>query len=83
MRKSIRYTLPAIKCTPRYKPLLKVKLHLTGEEVEAIVDTVVSAAVVEKRLACKLGIWKRARKDKVRQGDGNLFSGNFVVNATF
>ena len=48
-----------------------VKVHLAGEEVEAVVDTGASASVVGKRLARKLGIWKRARKVKVRQGDGS------------
>ena len=60
-----------------------VQLHLAGEEVEAVVDTGASASVVGKRLACKLGIWKRARRVKVRQGDGSSSEGNFVVNTTF
>ena len=46
-------------------------------------DTGASASVVRKRLARKLGIWKRARKVKVRQGDGSFLGGNFVVNTTF
>ena len=58
-------------------------MHLAGEEVEAVVDTGARASVVERRLACKLGIWKRARKVKVRQGDGNFLGGNFVVNTSF
>ena len=45
-------------------------------------DTGASASVVGKRLAHKLGIWKRARKVKVRQGDGSSLGGNFVVNTT-
>ena len=64
-------------------PSLKVKLHLAGEEVEAVVDTGASASVVGKRLARKLGIWKRARKVKVRQGDGSSLGRNFVVNTMF
>ena len=58
-------------------------MHLIGEEIEAVVDTGGSASVVGKRLACKLGIWKRARKVKVKQGDGSSLGGNFVVNTTF
>ena len=58
-------------------------MHLAGEEVEALVDTGASASVVEKRLAGKLGIWKRARKVKVVQVDGSFLGGNFVVNTTF
>ena len=46
-------------------------------------DTGASASVVGKRLARKLGIWKRAKKVKVRQGDGRYLGGNFVVNTTF
>ena len=43
-----------------------------------------SVPVVGKRLAKKLGVWKRARKVNVRQGDGShLFEGNFIVNTSF
>ena len=62
---------------------MTVKLHLAREEVEAVVDTVACASVVEKRLACKLGIWKKARKVKVRQGDRRCLEGNFVVDTSF
>ena len=62
---------------------MTVKVYLAGEEVKAVVDTGASASVVGKRLARKLGIWKRAKKVKVRQGDGSSLVGNFVVNATF
>ena len=46
-------------------------------------DTGASASVVGKRLACKLGIWKRARKVKIRQEDGNSLGGNIVFNTAF
>ena len=39
--------------------------------------------VVGKHLACKLGIWKRARKVKFKQGDRSILRGNFVVNTKF
>ena len=42
-----------------------------------------SVSVVGKRLARKLGIWERARKVKVRQGNGSLLGENFVVNTMF
>ena len=58
-------------------------MHLAGEEVEAVVDTGASASAAGKHLAHKLGIWKRARKVKVRQGDGSSLEGNFVRNTTF
>ena len=46
-------------------------------------DTGESALVVGKCLARKLGIWKRARKVKIRQGDGSSLGGNFVTNTMF
>ena len=79
----MRSTSPAVGRTPRHTPLFTVKLHLAGEQVEAVVDTGASASVVGKRLAHKLGIWKRARKVKVRQGDGSIVGGNFIINTTF
>ena len=69
--------------TPRHRPLLTVKLQLVEEEMGAVVDTGASASVVGKPLACKLGIWKSAKKVKVKQGDGSYLGGNFVVNTTF
>ena len=36
-----------------------------------------------KHLAYKLGIWKRARKDQVRKGDGSSLGGYFVLNTSF
>ena len=58
-------------------------MHLAREEIEAVVDTGASASVVGRRLARILGLWKRARKVKVRQGDGSFLEGNFVVNTSF
>ena len=47
-------------------------------------DSAASAAVVVKRLACRMGIWKRASKISVKQGDGSfLIGGNFIVNSSF
>ena len=46
-------------------------------------DTGASASVVGKYLAYKLGIWKRVRKVKVRQGDESSLGGHFVVNTSF
>ena len=80
--KRIRSTSPAIVDTSQHTPLLMVKLHLAREEVEGVVDTGASASVVGKRLARKLGIWKTARKVKVRQGHGRSLGWNFVVNTT-
>ena len=79
----MKSTSPAVGRTPRHTPLLTVKLHIAGEEVEAIVDTGASPSLVGKRLGRKLGIWKRARKVKVRQGDRSSLGGNFVVNTMF
>ena len=75
-------TSSAVGRTPLQTPLLTVKLHLAGEEIEAVVDTGASASVVGKCLACKLEIWKRGRKVKARQRDRSLLGGNFVVNTS-
>ena len=75
--------LSTIGHTPQHTPLLIVKLHLAGEEIEVVVDTEASSCIVGKCLAYKLEIWKRARKVKVRQRDGSHLGGNFVVNITF
>ena len=49
-----------------------------------MIDSAASAPVVGKRLAIKIGIWKRARKVNVKQGDGSTLSGgNYVVNSSF
>ena len=52
--------------------------------MEAIVDSGASAPVVRERVGKKLGVWKRARKVRVKQGDGShLSGGNFVINHWF
>jgi len=57
---------------------------IAGEEVDAVVDTGASAPVIGERIAKILGCWKRARKVKVRQGDGlTLAGGKYVVNTMF
>ena len=48
-----------------------------------MVDTGASASAVGNYLADKLGIWKRVRKVKVRQGYRSHLVGNFVANTTF
>jgi len=71
---------PAIGRTPRHTPLLTVQIHIAAMEVEAIVDSGASAPVVRERVAKKLGVWKRARKVRVKQGDVTHSSGrNFVI----
>ena len=81
--KQISSTSQAVGLSYQHTPLLTIKLHLVGEEIEAVVDTVASVSVVAKRLTCKLGIWKGARKVRVRQRDGSDLEGNLVVKATF
>jgi len=52
--------------------------------VEAMIDSTASTPMVGKRLAIKMGIWKRARKVNLKQGDGSILSeGNYVVNSAF
>jgi len=49
-----------------------------------VIDSIASAPVVGKRLAIKMGIWKRVRKINVKQGDGSTLSErNYVVNSSF
>ena len=74
---------PAVRHTTRHTPLLTINLHLAGGEVEAVMDTGVSASVIDNCLARKLAIGKRARKVKVWQGDGSHLEGNFVVNTMY
>ena len=81
--KRIRSTSPAVRRTTRHIPLLTVKLHLAKEQVEAVVHTRASTSVVGKRLACKLGIWKRVRTVKVRQEDGSFLGRDFVIDTIF
>ena len=80
--KRIRSTSPAVGRTPRHTPLLTVKVLVAGEWVEAVVDSGASAPVIGKRLACKLGVWKRARKVRVKQGDGSGLEGGYVANTS-
>ena len=75
----MRSTSPAVRRTPRHTPLLTVKVLVAGEWVEAVVDSGASAPVIGKRLACKLGVWKRARKVRVKQGDGSGLEGRYVA----
>ena len=80
----MRSPTPAIRRTPQQTPLLTVRIQLAAEAVAAIVDCAASAPVVGKRLAKKLGVWTRALKVNVRQGDGShLSGGNFIVNTWF
>ena len=62
---------------------MSFNLHLAEEKVEAVLDTRISALVVGRHLARTLGIWKRAKKVKVRQEDRSILRGNIVVNTTF
>jgi len=74
----------AVRHTPRHTSLLTVGVLITGEEVDAIVDCTASAPMVGERLVKKMGVWKRAKKVNVNQGDGSNLSGeNFVINISF
>src|SRR5258706_4900792 len=58
-------------------------MQIAGEEVEAVVDIGASAPIIGRRLVVKLGVWKRARKVKMKQGDRSSLVGKFVVNTSF
>jgi len=63
---------------------LTVRITIAAEQVDEAVDSGASATVIGERIAKKLGCWKRARKVKVRQGDGStLAGGKYVVNTMF
>ena len=82
-RKQIRSKSPDVGHTPQHTPLLRVKLDLVGEEVEAVMDTGASASIVGKRLAHMLGICTRVRKINIRQRDRCFLETNLVVNNLF
>jgi len=69
--------------TPKHIPLLRVRIYIAEEEVEAVVDSGTSSPIVLNGLAYKLGICNSGRKIKVRQGDGRSLAGNFVGNTGF
>ena len=81
--KRITGTSPAVGYTASHTPLLIVKLYITKEEVEAVVDTKPSASAGGKHLVGKFGMWKRARNVNVRQGDGGFWEGNYILNSWF
>jgi len=84
VEKQIRSESPAVGRTPRHTPLLTVGITIGGKEVDAVVDTGASAPLIGERIAKKLGCWKRARKVRVRQGDGStLARGKYVVHTVF
>ena len=56
---------------------------MVGEGVEAVVDPVPSAAVIEKCLAVKIGICKRRRRVKLGYRDARLLEVNVVINTSF
>jgi len=75
---------PAVGRTLRHKPLLTIQITIAGEEVDAVVHTGASAPVIGESFAKKLGCWKRARKVKVRQGEGSTIArGKYVGNTKF
>ena len=63
---------------------MMVRIHIIGEDVEAIIDSRESALVIGLRIAAKLGALKRARKVKVRQGDrSHLSKEKYMVKTLF
>ena len=70
--------------TPKHEPLLTVPIRIAGMDIEALVDCGSSGSIVGPKIAKTLGVWKRAKKIKIRQGDGSTVKGgSFVVNTTF
>ena len=53
-------------------------------EVEAIVDIRATTPVVGPKIAKCMGVWRRAKKIHIKQGDSlNMKGGKFVVNLRF
>ena len=51
--------------------------------MEVVVDTGASALVIGRRLAVKLGVWKKVRKVKMKQKDGSSLVRKYVINTSF
>ena len=52
--------------------------------VEAVIDPSATAPVVGPKIAKRMGVWKRAKSIRVKQGDDSFMKGGkFVVNSQF
>ena len=61
-----------------------VPITIAGTTVHAVIDTAASAPVVGKSIASKMGIWKRAKRVRVRQADqSKVRGGKYIVNSSF
>ena len=69
---------------PRHVPLLTIDVKIAGLTVKAIVDCGASAPIMGPRIAKRLGVWRKAHKLDIHQGDGSkLRGGRYVANTRF
>ena len=72
-----------MSCTLRHKSLLTVPVKISGIVINAIVDCSISAPIIGPKVAKCLGVWKRAKKMKIEQGDGSsIKGGKYIINTT-
>jgi len=66
-----------------YAPLT-ARIRIAGEEPNTWLDTRASCPIIGERTGKILGCWERARKVRVRYGDGStLAGGKYIMNTTF
>ena len=71
----------AIGRTPRHESLLIVPVKIAGIFINAIVDCGASGPVIGPKITKRLGVWKRAKKINIQQGDGTTMEGGkYVAN---
>ena len=59
-------------------------IQIAGTTVDVVINCGASGLVVGQTIACRMGIWKRARKINIRQADGTkIRSGHYMVNTSF
>ena len=68
--------------TLRHCALLTVPITVAETTVHSVIDIAASAPMVGKAIACKMGIYKRAKKVHVHQVDKTkVKGGKYVVNS--
>ena len=71
----------AVGRIPRHELLLTVPVKIAGIFINAIVDCGASGPVIGPKIAKRLGVWKRAKKINIQQGDGmTIKGGKYVAN---
>ena len=87
MRRSLgkleRSPSPAMECTSRHGPLLRVPIPLAMHNIETIVDCAASTPVVGNRSPKEIGVRNTAQKANDIQVDSSYLSiGNLVLHTS-